>query len=134
LRKRRNVIMKNVFLRKAVLFIFVVIAAFVAAAPICDAWQVQVTNDCNKPVKIYVRGEHFLVKQIDWEGWVLPGKTVTCTMPGAICPVSIAGLYQIGEEFFDMPETYCFGQVACCWNSRARVVQKTKLQCELKFE
>jgi hypothetical protein len=79
---------------KRIMVALIVITVAIIAVPVCEAWEVQVTNSCDKQARVFVWGEHLFWQKIDSvSGYLKPGETKTCAMPGAICPVQISGVF-----------------------------------------
>lgn len=127
--KKSHWFMKHVFSAKAATAIFVVLTAALMAAPACQAWEVTATNNCYTKITVYVRGHHLFFAQVDCTiNKLAPGETRSCTLPGAICPVSIYG--EFSETTGSILEVPCFGDVACCWNVKVRINNECKITIE----
>jgi len=125
---------------KRIIVALIVITMAIIAAPVCEAWEVKVTNSCDKQAQVNVWGEHLFWQRIDCEtGYLKPGETKTCVMPGAICPVKISGAFWASfasgsEPVETLPQNCYPGGTACCWNLKVRIVQSGSNQCKLQFE
>ena len=128
--RKEEMPMKRLFL---VIAIAVSMFTFVSLA---GAWQVNVTNSCNKNVTINVWGAHFFWSSEDCSVSVNPGATGVCQMPGGICPKDIKGQYTSGGSTYDLNQVHCMNADAtlpCCWNVNVEVVQMTPDSCQLKI-
>ena len=108
--------MKNDFFRKAVMSIFLLLTVAIIAVPVCEAWQVNIKNSCNKDVNIDVTGEHLFWRQIDCSVKVPQGTTGTCKLPGAICPFDIRGGFIYDQSGFYLNTVHCMTapKDVCC--------------------
>jgi len=118
---------------KRILLVITTVTLLLTLASSGEAWQVNIKNSCNKDVTILVSGEHLFWRQWDCKMNVGKGTTGTCQMPGAICPVEIAGMYSSGGSTYDLNSTMCGGGGPCCWNVNVEVIQLDKDSCRLEM-
>jgi hypothetical protein len=118
--------------------LFLVIAIAVSMFTVVSsagAWQVNVTNSCNKNVTIFVYGSHLFWKSLDCSVSVNSGATGVCQMPGGICPTDINGSYFSVTSVYDLNQVHCMNDesLPCCWNVNVEVVQMGPDSCQLKI-
>jgi hypothetical protein len=97
--------------------LFVAMAVFmVVFASYAEAWQVTIANNTDRGYKIDVYGEHLFWRQVDCSTNVSANSTVTCTLPGAICPVYFHIVWSDGMGDSEHPASSQV-RMAHCWDS-----------------
>ena len=76
---------------KRLLLVTVIVVFVLTFVSFAGAWQVNVTNSCNKNVTINVWGAHFFWSSEDCNVSVNSGVTGVCQMPGGIVPPILMG-------------------------------------------
>lgn len=119
---------------KRFLLIIVIVVFVFAFVSFAGAWQVNVTNSCNKQVTIFVDGSHLFWKSMDCSVSVNSGATGVCQMPGGICPIDIYGSYFSLTSTYDLNQIHCMSDesLPCCWNVNVEVVQAGMDSCRLE--
>ena len=120
---------------KRLLLVTVIVVFVLTFISIAGAWQVNVTNSCNKNVTIAVWGDHLFWKSMDCSISVNSGATGVCQMPGGICPTDINGSYFSVTSVYDLNQVHCMNDesLPCCWNVNVEVVQKSADSCQLEL-
>ena len=119
---------------KRLLLVIVIVVFVLTFFSLAGAWQVNITNSCNKNVTIFVLGSHLFWKSPDCSVSVNSGATGICQMPGGICPADIYGSYFSLTSAFDLNKIHCMidESVPCCWNVNVEVVQMGLDSCRLE--
>ena len=81
-----------------------------------EAWQVTIANNTYRGYRIDVYGEHLFWRQVDCSTNVSANSTVTCTLPGAICPVYLRIVWSDGRGDTEYPKS-SQARMARCWDS-----------------
>ena len=119
---------------KRLLLVTVIVVFVLTFVSFAGAWQVNITNSCNKNVTIFVLGFHLFWKSQDCSVSVNSGATGICQMPGGICPTDIDGAFFSGTSVYDLNKIPCMDEsLPCCWNVNVEVVQMTPDSCQLKI-
>ena len=119
---------------KRLLLVTVIVVFVLTFVSFAGAWQVNVTNSCNKKVTIVVYGNRLFWKSRDCVVDVNSGATGVCQMPGGICPTDIDGAFFSGTSVYDLNKIPCMDEsLPCCWNVNVEVVQMTPDSCQLKI-
>ncbi len=119
---------------KRLLLVTVIVVFVLTFISIAGAWQVNVTNSCNKNVTITVWGNHLFWSSEDCIVSVNSGATGVCKMPGGICPTNIEGNYFSLGSLFYLNQIHCMNDASlpCCWNVNVEVVQESADSCRLE--
>ena len=129
-----NHVRKGEIFMKRLLLISVIAVSMFTFVSLAGAWQVNVTNSCNKNVTINVWGAHFFWSSEDCNVSVNSGVTGVCQMPGGICPTDIDGAFFSGTSVYDLNKIPCMDEsFPCCWNVNVEVVQKSADSCQLEL-
>ena len=118
------------------LLVMTTLALLLTLASPGEAWQVNIKNSCNKEVWVTVQGHHLFWLQPDCFAHVAPGQTVSCKLPGAICPKDIGGYSVLNSPNGASKLEFKVGctnlDVPCCWNVNVEVVQNGENACDIQ--
>ena len=119
---------------KRLLLVIAMVVFVLSFVSFAGAWQVNITNSCNKNVTIFVLGSHLFWKSQDCSVSVNSGATGICQMPGGICPAEIEGKYFSLTSEFNLNKIHCYSDesIPCCWNVNVEVVQWGLDSCRLE--
>jgi len=131
-----NKMRKEEMSMKRLLLVVAVVVFMFTFVSLAGAWQVNVTNSCNKNVTVIVWGSHLFWDSEDCSVSVNSGATGTCQMPGGICPKDITGYYTSGGSTYDLNKIHCTNAdatIPCCWKVNVEVTQYSTDSCHLEL-